>query len=130
MELVQQVNEVIPVMIEYERKARDFLLRESRDELSDRVSRAQGILQNAKTISSEETMHLLSSVRMGINLGLIENLEIPMVNQLFIHTQPAHLQKLRGSELDTANRNIERAHYLKNHLQKAREPGDDDAEKN
>lgn len=129
-ELIEQVNDVVPVLIDYERKARQFLIRESQKDLHDRVSRAFGILCTAQTISSEETMHLLSSVRMGINLGLIENLEIPMVNQLFIHTQPAHLQKLRGSELDTANRNIERAHYLKNHLRKAREPGDDDVEKN
>ena len=63
-------------------------------------------------------MHLLSSVRMGVNLGLIEDLEIPTVNQLFIHTQPAHLQKIRGIELDTADRNIERAIYLKRHLSK------------
>ena len=129
-ELIEQVNDVVPVLIDYERKARQFLIRESEKDLHDRVSRAFGILCTAQTISSEETMHLLSSVRMGINLGLIENLEIPMVNQLFIHTQPAHLQKLRGSELDSANRNIERAHYLKNHLRKAREPGDDDVEKN
>ena len=129
-ELLEQVNDVVPVLIDYERKARQFLIRESQKDLHDRVSRAFGILCTAQTISSEETMHLLSSVRMGINLGLIENLEIPMVNQLFIHTQPAHLQKLRGAELDTANRNIERAHYLKNHLRKAREPGDDDVEKN
>jgi len=129
-ELIEQVNDVVPVLIDYERKARQFLIRESEKDLHDRVSRAFGILCTAQTISSEETMHLLSSVRMGINLGLIENLEIPMVNQLFIHTQPAHLQKLSGSELDTANRNIERAHYLKNHLRKAREPGDDDVEKN
>lgn len=129
-ELLEQVNDVVPVLIDYERKARQYLIRESQKDLHDRVSRAFGILCTAQTISSEETMHLLSSVRMGINLGLIENLEIPMVNQLFIHTQPAHLQKLRGAELDTANRNIERAHYLKNHLRKAREPGDDDVEKN
>ena len=130
-DLIEQVNDVVPVLIDYERKARQFLIRESQKDLHDRVSRAFGILCTAQTISSEETMHLLSSVRMGINLGLIENLEIPMVNQLFIHTQPAHLQKLRGAELDTANRNIERAHYLKNHLRKAREPGDDDdVEKN
>ena len=81
--------------------------------LHDRVSRAYGILRTAQTISSEETMHLLSSVRMGVNLGLISDLEIPTVNQLFIHTQPAHLQKLAGVELDTSDRNIERAAYLR-----------------
>ena len=98
--------------------ARDYLVREGQKDLHDRVSRARGILCTAQTISSEETMHLLSSVRMGVNLGLIEDLEIPDVNKLFIHTQPAHLQKLRGMKLDTTDRNIERALYLRRHLQK------------
>ena len=126
-DLLKQVGEVVPVLIDYERRARDFLVRESQKDLHDRVSRAYGILCTAQTISSEETMDLLSSVRMGINLGLIQDLEIPTVNKLFIHTQPAHLQKLRGMELDTADRNIERAHYLQRHLRKS---GESDAEKN
>ncbi|MCA9177162.1 MAG: protein arginine kinase [Planctomycetales bacterium] len=115
--LIEQVSEVVPVLIEYERRARDFLVQENSQDLHDRVSRAYGILCNAQTITSEETMHLLSSVRMGVNLGLINDLEIPTVNKLFIHTQPAHLQKLRGVELDKADRNVERAHYLKQHLE-------------
>jgi protein arginine kinase len=115
-DLVKQVSDVVPVIIDYERQARSFLVRESQETLHDRVSRAYGILRNAQTISSEETMHLLSSVRMGVNLGLIEDLAIPTVNELFIYTQPAHLQKLRGAELGTADRNIERARYLRRHL--------------
>ena len=115
-DLVKQVSEVVPSIIDYERKAREYLVRESKQNLHDRVSRAYGILRTAQTISSEETMHLLSSVRMGVNLGLIPELEIPTLNRLFIHTQPAHLQKLNGSELDTADRNIERARYLRQHL--------------
>src|SRR5436305_7014116 len=117
-ELVQQVGDVVPVLIDYERRAREFLVRESHETLHDQVSRAYGILRTAQTISSEETMHLLSSVRIGVNLGLIHDLAIPTLNELFIHTQPAHLQKLRGVELDTADRNIERARYLRRHLNK------------
>jgi len=120
-DLIKQVADVVPVMIDYERRARDFLVHESQQTLHDKVSRAYGILRTAQTISSEETMHLLSSVRMGVNLGLIHDVEIPTVNKLFIHTQPAHLQKLRGTELDTADRNIERARYLRRHL--SREDG-------
>ncbi len=127
-DLIKQVSDVVPVLIDYERRAREFLVRESQKDLHDRVSRAYGILCTAQTISSEETMHLLSSVRMGINLGLIEDLAIPTVNKLFIHTQPAHLQKLRGVELDTADRNIERANYLQRHLRKS--PNGDDPEVN
>ena len=63
-------------------------------------------------------MHLLSSVRMGVNLGLIQDLRIADINDLFIHTQPAHLQKLTGGELETTDRNIERARYLRRYLNK------------
>ena len=115
-DLIDQVGDVIPVVIDYERKARDFLINEKQNDLFEQVSRAYGTLQNAQQISSEETMFLLSRVRMGINLGLIGDLEIPEVNQLFIRTQPAHLQKLRHSELDTDERNIERANYLHSQL--------------
>jgi protein arginine kinase len=127
-DLVKQVGEVIPVIIDYERQARSFLVKESRKDLHDRVSRAYGILCTAQQISSEETLHLLSSVRMGINLGLIQDLEIPTINKLFIHTQPAHLQKLRGLELETQDRNVERALYLQSHLRKP--PAGDAAEHN
>jgi protein arginine kinase len=122
VDLIKKVGDIVPVLIEYERRARDFLVKESHENLHDKVSRAYGILRTAQTISSEETMHLLSSVRMGVNLGLISDLQIPELNELFIHTQPAHLQKLRGIELDTADRNIERARYLRRHLNK--EDGD------
>ena len=121
-ELIKQVGDVVPVLIDYERRARDFLMRENQENLHDRVSRAYGILSTAQTISSEETMHLLSSVRMGINLGLIEDVEIPTINELFIQTQPAHLQILTGSELDTTDRNIERARHLRKLLGSHNDP--------
>jgi len=115
-QLIKQVSDAVPAVISYERKARDFLITESQHDLFDQVSRAYGTLQTAQKISSEETMHLLSKVRMGVNLGLIGNLEIPTINKLFIHTQPAHLQKMHGGELDTTHRNRERANYLHAHL--------------
>ena len=59
-------------------------------------------------MTSEETMELLSYVRLGINLGLVDDITIPTVNELFIHTQPAHLQKLMGAPLDGEERNAAR----------------------
>jgi protein arginine kinase len=115
-ELVDQVTDVVPALIHYEREAREFLIKESQQTLHDQVSRAYGILRTAQTISSEETMHLLSKVRMGINLGLIADLPMLTLNELFIRTQPAHLQKISGVELNTADRNIERARYLRRYL--------------
>ena len=49
-------------------------MRENRQGIQDRVARAFGTLQSATMMTSEETMELLSSVRLGVNLGLIEDL--------------------------------------------------------
>ena len=70
-------------------------------------------------MTSEETMDLLSSVRLGVNLALLEDITIPTVNELFIHTQPAHLQKLMGTALDGEERNAARARYLRTRLREA-----------
>ena len=107
--IITELKDVVPNIIDYERRVRTALIEKNRQSLHDQISRAYGILKNAHTISSEETMYLLSSVRMGINLGLIDDLEIPTVNELFIHTQPAHLQKLRKAHLESAERNVARA---------------------
>ncbi len=120
LEIIRTISDVIPQVIDYERRARKDLLENSRQGLHDRVSRAYGVLKTAHQISSEETMHLLSSVRMGINLGLIDDLEIPTVNELFIHTQPAHLQKIQGRHLEVDDRNLARAQYLRSRLSNGR----------
>lgn len=119
-QLLEQVRDIVPAIIGYERLARRTLLEQSRKDLHDRVSRAFGILTTAQTISSGETLHLLSSVRLGVNLGLISDVDMATINRLFVNTQPAHLQKLRGRELDSPERNEERATYLQRHLGRGR----------
>jgi protein arginine kinase len=120
LELIRILTDVVPQVIQYERTARQLLMNERRQHLHDQVSRAYGVLKTAHTISSEETMLLLSSVRMGINLGLIDDLEIATVNELFIQTQPAYLQKLQGAELGVEERNVARASYLRSRLANGR----------
>lgn len=114
--ILSEIREVIPQIIGYERQARQALTRESRQALHDKVRRAFGTLRSAMMMTSEETMDLLSSVRLGVNMGLIEDITIPTVNELFIHTQPAHLQKIIGSPLDGEERNSARARYLRQRL--------------
>jgi protein arginine kinase len=115
-EIISTVESVVKQIIRYERQVRQALLTDSRSNLEDRVWRAYGMLKNCRIISSEETMDLLSSVRMGVNLGLIEDLNIGTVNELFIETQPAHLQKREGREIDTAQRDKARAQLIRTRL--------------
>src|SRR5215471_6564498 len=117
--ILNEIHGVIPQIIAYERQARQSWLRDNRQGLHDKVSRAYGTLFSATMMTSEETMELLSFVRLGINLGLVDDLTIPTVNELFIHTQPAHLQKLMGVSLDGEERNAARARYLRTRLREA-----------
>ena len=61
-------------------------------------------------------MHLLSSLRVGVRLGILENISTELLNDLFLHTQPAHLQKLQGEPLESSERNLARASYLRQRL--------------
>ena len=54
-----------------------------------------------------------------LSLGLIDWLSIAEVNELFLNTQPAHLQKLRKTHLESGERNIARAAYLREHLSRS-----------
>jgi protein arginine kinase len=115
-QILERLREVVPSIISYEHRVREEMLKENRPRLHDQISRAFGILKNAQTISSEETMDLLSSLRLGVSLGMIDELDLLSVNGLFINTQPAHLQKLRGEHLGTVERNAARASYLRQRL--------------
>lgn len=116
--ILTEIRQVIPQIITYERQAREMLVRETRQALQDRVSRAFGTLCSATMMTSEETMNLLSSVRLGINVGLLEEINIQTVNELLIHTQPAHLQKLIGESLEGEARDTARARYLRTKVRK------------
>ncbi len=115
-QIIQNVKRVIPDILSYERRAREALVKSDQQRLHDQVSRALGVLNSARQISSEETMEKLSSVRMGINLGLIDDIEASTVNELFMHIQPAHLQKIHGEVLESSERDLIRATYLRERL--------------
>jgi protein arginine kinase len=117
-EVIQSMEDVIPRVLEYERKAREGLLTDNRKKVEDRVWRAVGILRTARFISSEETMHLLSQVRMGVNMGLITSIDLKTINEILIQTLPAHLQKMNGRDLDSEERNIVRAEFIRARMAK------------
>jgi protein arginine kinase len=107
---------VIPKIIDYEHHARRTLVNDRTVALDDKVFRAVGVLRSARLISSEETLYMLSHLRMGINLGRIKDIDIRTVNELFLLTQPAHLQKIHGRKMDGDMRRAARADFIRQRL--------------
>lgn len=116
-EIVREFRDaIIPPIIEYELHARNALVRDKAVLLDDKIYRAFGLLENARAISSDETLGLLSHVRMGVSLGRLARVDMDTVNDLFLKTQPAHLQKLRGRRLDGEQRGVARADYIRQRI--------------
>jgi protein arginine kinase len=116
VDILNALGRIVPKIVAYEREVRSHLLDKDRLRLEDKIWRALGTLRVARSISSEETMDLLSSVRLGVNLGLLTDVDIETVNELFILTQPAHLQKLEKRELEPLERDVTRAEYIRDKL--------------
>jgi protein arginine kinase len=114
--LLKTLDAAIPQIVEYEKQARAVLVAESPTPLDDKIHRSWGILTNARTISSDETLMLLSAVRLGVHLGRLKGVDIPTVNDLFLLTRPGHIQKIRGAELAESERDIARADYIRKRL--------------
>lgn len=109
-------NFVIPKIIDFEHAARQALIENRAYALDDKVHRAMGLLQNARLMSSNEAMQFLSHVRMGVNVGRLPRVDLKTVNELFLYTQPAHLQRLRGERLNGEERSIARAELIRDRL--------------
>lgn len=116
-EILEEVTETVPVLMEWERNARRSLVGQHRDELVARIERAFDLLRTSKMISSEESLSLLSQVKMGVIMGLVEDVSSEVLNELLLLTLPAHLQTIEGREDDRVARNKMRSAYLRRKLE-------------
>jgi protein arginine kinase len=67
-------------------------------------------------MSSKEALNLLSIIKLGVDLGAFpEDRRLP-IDQLFIDTQPAHLQKGSDQKLNAEERDHLRAQIIRDRL--------------
>lgn len=111
--IVDNITSIVPQVIEYERTLRRQLLSQAKRRIEDRVWRAWGIVNNSRMISTEEALEMLSLVRLGAALGLLDGVRVEQVNPLFVLTQPAHMKKRYKDELTEEERDAARADFLR-----------------
>jgi protein arginine kinase len=121
-DIVEKLNKVVAQIVEHEENARSSLLEQKPKVIYNHIGRAYGILANAHSISSKETMNLLSLLRLGGDIGLFPDMDPALVDELFIVTQPAHLQKLFSEKLNAEERDLIRADMLRDRLRQVGRP--------
>ncbi len=117
-EIIDNLFSVAKQIVEHERAAREKLMFESKMEITDRVKRSYGILSHAAIMDSKEAAQRLSDVRLGIDLGLIEDVSANVMNELMVMTQPGFLQQYSGEKLTADERDIRRAGMIRERLSK------------
>jgi protein arginine kinase len=120
--IVERLEKVLAQIIEHEENARATLLEKKPKMVYNHIGRAYGILANAHSISSKETMNLLSLIRLGVDVGAFPGVDRSIVDELFILTQPAHLQKQHSEKLAAEERDLLRADMVRERLRPVSRP--------
>ncbi len=113
---IDSLERVTRQIIETEERARERMLRDARVQIEDKVWRAYGTLRFCRSIHAREVINLCSAVRLGVAMELPGLCPLRTLNELLVLTQPAHLQRIHGSELTPADRNIVRAQLVRERL--------------
>src|SRR3954470_13454083 len=117
-DIIARLHKVIEQIIEHEQNARQMLLQKKPKTLLDHIGRGFGILRYAYSMSSKEALNLLSFMKLGIDLGFFPEEWRVSIDELFMETQPAHLQKGSQQKLAAEERDALRAEIIRVKLAK------------
>ncbi|MFW5647504.1 MAG: protein arginine kinase [Candidatus Alkaliphilus sp. MAG34] len=115
-EIITNLKDITLQIIQNERIAREKLLESKSIELEDKIFRSYGTLKNARLLSSKEAMKLISDVKLGVNLKLIDGVSIEQLNGLITMIQPGYLQKHFKSQLTGTERDAKRAQLTRENI--------------
>lgn len=115
-DIVDDLESVLIRIIEQEREARNYLMKHSGKQLENQIFRSYGILKYGRIIESQEAAGRISNVRLGIDLGIIEDVSQSVLTELMVLTQPGFLQHYAKKELTSGERDIFRATLIRERL--------------
>jgi protein arginine kinase len=115
-EIIETISDISRQVILYERKAREYLMKKLRVEVEDKVFRSLGLLRGARVLSSDEAINLIASLRLGVALGIVNEINLEQVTRLLILVRPANLQVMLGENLTAAERDERRATFVRETL--------------
>lgn len=112
IDAINNLKNIVNQIIEREQKAREEL---DKNILEDTVFRAFALLKGARILSSSELSKLISNIKLGVSMGIINNIPKSLPIELLITTKPYMLQNKHG--ILTANdRDIIRATTIREQL--------------
>ena len=112
-EIIEKLKNVIYQIINKERDVRNNLIGSRKKEIEDKVFRSLGILKYSRLMTSREAMAHLSNVRLGKEMGIINDIDYNKITKLMVQIQPASIQKGIDKELTKGERDARRASLIR-----------------
>ncbi|NBB90782.1 MAG: hypothetical protein GVY23_06205 [Spirochaetes bacterium] len=122
-EIVEKLERATMQLVDYERQMRESLTGSRRGETEDAVYRAMGILSYSRCLTRTEAFRLLSWLRLGVALGMAQEITLAQATSLFFLTQRSHVvHSLKGYGIDDTqeNEDEQRAVLLRRYLESQR----------
>lgn len=116
LKLIDKITQIVVQIIEKEKNTRALLKKNNKEELEDEIYRAYGLLTNARSMSTDEAMKLISFVKLGKEIGIIEKVQNKDLYDLMIKAQPNNILSIANGELSVKERDIKRAELIRNEL--------------
>src|SRR5204862_1656767 len=101
---------------------RQVSIQQEQTALWEQIGRRYGFLPHPHPMTPKEALNLLSVVKLGIDLGAFPEDKRLAIDQLFIETQPAHLQKSTQQKLNAEERDHFRAQIIRERLKSFHKP--------
>lgn len=111
-DLIKNLEGIVNEVINQEKKTRDNIYKNYRYELEDKIMRSLSILKSSVLMSNKEALELLSNVRMGVEMGII-NIEREKLNSLLYKISSPAIASEEGNGLSEKDKNIIRSKILK-----------------
>ena len=115
-DILSNLKAVVNQLVNQENLSREQVLAKYHFEIEDKIFRSLGILKSSRLMDVKECLKLLSNVRMGIEMGIIKDVNKRTINDLLVNTQPATLRKHFEKKLTERDLNIKRAEYIREKL--------------
>lgn len=112
VDLEDQVFKIISIEYALLQKAK----RENDKEILDKSCRAVALIKNSVIIPIEEGINLISNVRLGIEMAIINDIDIKVLDKLLIKIQPNNIKSRLEEDADENDINLERARLLREEL--------------
>ncbi len=120
--IIRRLERVISQVSNHEQNAREKLLEDDPEMVSDKIGRAYGVLRYAHIIDSKEALNHLSLLRLGGTLGFFSPATVMLCDSLLMDIQPAHLQLHSGRKLSPEERDAIRAEIVRSRLHSLESP--------